>query len=216
MDAGSPPRQILKRERLRSRFRVMGPLLATLLLSGCAGDFGAGIAELPAAQGWQPLPIGGWVLNDGIEARTMVVCPRDACAQPGFASVLAFSGREADKMEQVLKADPERLARLFSKPPSDPARKPAAPKPTTGKADARPKSTTRVSRFEAEGASGLLVEIRARDTGASDTNTKDLGSKSAATAILHGREGDQLVLAIAVSAEAESARRDAVAAWRSR
>ncbi len=206
MDDGSPPRQILKRERLRSRFRVMGPLTAALLLSGCAGDFGAGIAELPAAQGWQPLPIGGWVLNEGIEARTMVVCPRDACAQPGFASVIAFSGREADKMEQALKADPERLARLFSKPPSDPARKPA-----TGKADLRPKSTTRVSRFEAEGASGLLVEISARDTGASDT-----GSKSAATAILHGREGDRLVLAIAVSAEAESARRDAVAAWRSR
>lgn len=211
MDAGSPPRQILKRERLRSRFRVVGPLMAALLLSGCAGDFGAGIAELPAAQGWQPLPIGGWVLNDGIEARTMVVCPRDACAQPGFASVLAFSGREADKMEQALKADPERLARLFSKPPSDPARKPATAKPATGKADLRPKSTTRVSRFEAEGASGLLVEIRARDTGASDT-----GSKSAATAILHGRDGDRLVLAIAVSAEAESARRDAVAAWRSR
>ncbi len=206
MDAGSPPRQILKRERLRSRFRVMGPLTAALLLSGCAGDFGAGIAELPAAQGWQPLPIGGWVLNDGIEARTMVVCPRDACAQPGFASVLAFSGREADKMEQALKADPERLARLFSKPPSDPARKPATPKPATGKADLRPKSTTRVSRFEAEGASGLLVEISARDT----------GTKSAATAILHGRDGDRLVLAIAVSAEAESARRDAVAAWRSR
>lgn len=206
MDDGSPPHQTMKRERLRSRFRVMGPLLAALLLSGCAGDFGAGIAELPAAQGWQPLPIGGWVLNDGIEARAMVVCPREACAQQGFASVLAFSGREADRMEQALKADPERLARLFAKPPSDPARKPATPKSATGKADARPKSTTRVSRFEAEGASGLLVEIRALDA----------STKSVATAILHGREGDRLVLAIAVSAEAESARRAAVAAWRSR
>lgn len=211
MDDGSQPRQIIRRERLRSRFRIMGPLTAALMLSGCAGDFGAGVAELPAAQGWQPLPIGGWVLNDGIEARTMVVCPREACAQQGFASVLAFSGREADKMEQALQADPERLARLFAKPPADPARKPATPKSATGKADARPKSTTRVSRFEAEGASGLLVEIRARKAGTTDT-----GSKSAATAILHGREGDRLVLAIAVSAEAESARRDAVAAWRSR
>ncbi|MDP3255387.1 MAG: hypothetical protein Q8S58_01345 [Bosea sp. (in: a-proteobacteria)] len=196
----------MKRERLRSRFRITGPLATVLLLSGCAGDFGAGIAELPAAQGWERLPIGGWVLNDGIEARTMVVCPREACAQQGFASVLVFSGAEAGRMEQALKADPQRLARLFSKPPSDPARKPAAPKPAAGKADSRPKSTTRVSRFEAEGTSGLLVEIRALDA----------STKSAATAILHGREGDRLVLAIAVSPDAGSARRDAVAAWRSR
>lgn len=196
----------MTRERLRSRFHVAGLLAALMLLTGCAGSFGPGLAELPASQGWTPLPIGDWLLNEGIEARTMVFCPREACAQPGFAAVLAFSGREAGRMEQALKADPERLARLFSKPPPDSARKPAATKPAAGKADARPGSTTQVSRFEAEGTSGLLVEIRARGNGA----------KSATTAILHGREGDRLVLAIAVSPDSDSARRDAVAAWRSR
>lgn len=196
----------MTRERLRSRFHVAGLLAALMLLTGCVGPFGAGFAELPASQGWTPLPIGDWVLNEGIEARTMVFCPREACAQQGFAAVLAFSGREAQQMEQALKADPERLARLFSKRPSESARKPAAPKPATGKADPRPRSTTQVSRFEAEGTRGLLVEIRARGD----------STKSAATAILQGREGDRLVLAIAVSPDSESARRDAVAAWRSR
>ena len=58
----------------------------------------------------------------------------------------------------------------------------------------------------AEGVPGILVEIRARDT----------SGKSAATAILRGREGDRLVVALAVAENAEAARRDAAAAWRSR
>lgn len=195
----------MTRERLRSRFHVAGLLAALMLLTGCAGSFGPGLAELPASQGWTPLPIGDWVLNEGIEARTMVFCPREACALPGFAAVLAFSGREAGQMEQALKAEPERLTRLFSRPPES-AGKPGATKTAASKTPAKLKSTTQVSRFEAEGTSGLLVEIRARGDSA----------KTATTAILHGREGDRLVLAIAVSPDPESARRDAVAAWRSR
>lgn len=193
---------ISERERLRSRFHV-APLLAglALLLAACAGQFGAGIAELPASRGWQPLPIGSWVLNDGLEARTMVFCPRDACTRQGFASVVTFSGSEAARMEQALKADPASLARLFSKPPADDGRKRQKAKPK-----GPPKSTTAVSRFEAEGVPGILVEIRARDA----------SGKSATTAILHGREEDRLVVALAVAEDAAAARRDAVAAWRSR
>ncbi|PZN97502.1 MAG: hypothetical protein DCF30_16205 [Hyphomicrobiales bacterium] len=158
-----------------------------------------GIAELPASQGWQPLPIGSWVLNDGIEPRSMVFCPREACTKQGFASVVAFSGSQARRMEQALGADPAGLARLFSKPPPGDGRKKAKPK---GPA----KSTTVVSRFEAEGVAGILVEIRA----------KDGSGKSAATVILHGREADRLIIALAVAQDAEAARRDAIAAWRSR
>ncbi len=169
------------------------------MLAACAAQFGVGIAELPASQGWQPLPIGTWVLNDGLEARTMVFCPRDACVKQGFASVIAFSGRQAARMEQALKADPASLARLFSKPPADDRR-------SRQKAKGPPRSTTTVSRFEAEGVAGILVEIRARDA----------SGKSATTAILHGREQDRLVVALAVAEDAEAARRDAVAAWRSR
>ncbi|HEV7261338.1 MAG TPA: hypothetical protein VGN82_26400 [Bosea sp. (in: a-proteobacteria)] len=191
-----------KRERLRSRFHVASLLAGlALLVTGCASQFGLGMAELPASQGWEPLPIGTWVLNDGLEARTMVFCPRDACIRQGFASVIAFSGSEAAKIDQALKADPASLARLFSKPPEDDQRS----RPKSG--SKRPaKSTTTVSRFEAEGVPGILVEIRAKGS----------SGKSATTAILRGREGDRLVVALAVAEDAEAARRDAVAAWRSR
>ncbi|KPH75029.1 hypothetical protein [Bosea vaviloviae] len=187
---------------MRSRFHVATLIFGcAMLLSACSSHFGAGIAELPASQGWTPLPIGSWVLNDGLEARSMVFCPRDTCSRQGFASVVAFTGSEAKRMEEALKADPASLARLFSKPPPDESRsrKKARPK---GPA----KSTTTVTRFEAEGVAGILVEIRARDA----------SGKSAATAILHGREADALVVALAVAEDPAAARRDAVAAWRSR
>lgn len=191
-----------RRERMRSRFHVTALILGcAMLLSACSSHFGAGIAELPASQGWTPLPIGSWVLNDGLEARSMVFCPRETCSKQGFASVVAFAGPEAQRMEQALKADPASLARLFAKPPLDESRsrKKARPK-------GPPKSNTTVTRFEAEGAAGILVEIRARDA----------SGKSAATAILHGREADALVVALAVAEDPAAARRDAVAAWRSR
>jgi len=202
MGFGTSRSSILKRERSRSRFHVVSALLCgTLLLSACAGRFGFGIAELPASQGWEPLPIGSWVLNDGLEARTMVFCPRASCTQQGFASVIAFSGDAAARIEQALNADPADLARLFSKPSAnnDGAHKTARPK-------SPPKSTTSVSRFEAEGVAGLLVAIAASDG----------SGKSATTAILHGREAERLLVALAVSADAATARRDAVAAWRGR
>jgi hypothetical protein len=69
-----------------------------------------------------------------------------------------------------------------------------------------PKSTTSVSRYDEGGAQGLLVEIRA----------KDRAGKLAATAILYGRNGGKLVIAIAVSNDIETARGYAHAAWRSR
>ena len=187
------------RERLRSRFRVCAVLLAmSLLLAACGGRFGTGFAELPAERGWQPLPIGGWVLNDGLDAREMVFCPRGACDRQGFAALLAFDGQRGRDIERALAANPAALARVFAKPAATTPKKPA-------KAMKAPGSTTAVSRFETEGAQGLLVEIRAKDT-----------SKSATTAILYRREGDKLLLALAIADEAESARRDAEAVWRSR
>lgn len=196
------PPSTSKRERMRSRFHVTALILGcTMLLSACSSHFGAGIAELPASQGWQPLPIGSWVLNEGLEARSMVFCPRETCSKQGFASVVAFAGPEAQRMEQALRTDPASLARIFSKPPTDESRsrKKTKPKGPT-------KSTTTVTRFEAEGVAGILVEIRA----------KDASGKSAATAILHGREANRLVVALAVAQDAEAARRDAIAAWRGR
>ena len=212
VSSGAITSSIFERERLRSRFHVACLVAGvSLLLAGCTGHFGAGIAELPASQGWQPLPIGSWVLNDGLEARSMVFCPRETCARQGFASVVAFSGKEAARMEQALKADPASLARIFSKPPADDAR---------GRLKAKKKgpdkSTTSVWRFEAEGVAGILVEIRARDASSTDTSGGNASGKRAATAILHGREDGVLVVALAVAGDAEAARHDAIAAWRGR
>lgn len=171
--------------------------LAGLLIAGCSNHWGAPIAALSYDAGWRPLPIKAWVLNDGVSARAMSLCPRDSCARQGFAALLSFEGKRADAMEQALAADPARLARAFSRP--------ASRDPSQAKAKPRPKTTTEVARFAADGGHGLLVEIAAAATG-----------KRAATAILYGRSEGRLVLALAVSPDPDSARQDALAAWRSR
>jgi hypothetical protein len=188
-----------KRERSRSRFHVVALLLGLSLLAGCH-PYGQIVTELPADRGWQPLPIADWVLNDGIAANAMVFCPRETCQRQGFAALLTLEGREADALEKLLRKDPASLARTFAKPPASDDRKKAKAKPSP------PKSVTTVSRFSDDGVAGVLVEIRARDA----------SGKSAATAILSARDAGALVVALAVSADPEAARRDAGATWRSR
>lgn len=185
---------------MRSRFRVMACLAGAIsLLAACSNHFGPGITELPAAQGWQPLPIGSWVLNDGIETRAMAFCPREACIHQGFAALVALEGPRAQDMERALAADPASLARIFAKPAT--GRPPHAK--SRGQAVAR--SDTSVTRFEEAGAHGLLVAIRARD-----------GGKTAFTAIVTGRAAGKLLVAIGVSPQAQDARTQALAAWRDR
>lgn len=197
---------ILKRERLRSRFHVVSLLAGSaLLLAACAAQFGVGIAELPASQGWQPLPIGTWVLNDGVEARTMVFCPGENCPHRGFAALVAFEGSRGRRMEEALSASPAELARSFARLAAENAaeRQRKTKKPTKPAPD---RSTTDIARFDAPDARGVLVTI----------SSKASPARQAVTAILYGREGDRLVVALAVAEDAEAARRDAVAAWRSR
>lgn len=195
---------------MRSRFHVV-PLLfaAGLALSSCSSEYGAPIADLPASAGWQPLPIGAWVLNDGLEARSMAFCPRQACARQGFAAVLAFEGARARRMERALSEAPAELARSFTRLEAEKAATSRAEQRRAGKkppAPAPERSVTDYARFEAAGAKGVLVTIRA----------KDAPDRSGVTAILYGREGDRLVVALAVAGEAEAAKHDAEAAWRSR
>lgn len=172
------------------------------MLAGCSNHWGVGIAELPADRGWTPLPIGSWVLNDGLSAQAMSFCPRERCAQAGFAALVNFDGKEAAAMEQALSADTASLARAFAKPSETELAKARK----TGKGLGPAKSTTSVTRFTEAQASGLLVEIRARDAAA----------KTAFAAILFAREAGHLALAFAAAGTAEAARRDAAAAWRSR
>ena len=209
MSAIAPPSSPPKRERMRSRFHVAVLVLAGgLLLGACSHQFGPGIAELPASRGWQPLPIGSWVLNDGLEARAMAFCPRESCARQGFAAIIALEGERAARMERALSESPAQLGQAFARLAAEKAaerrkaqrkqKKPAETKP--------PRSATEVARIDSAEARGVLVTIRSLDE----------ADRRAVTAILYGREQGRLVVALAVSPEAGAARREAEAAWRGR
>jgi hypothetical protein len=199
----------MKRERMRSRFHVAALLAATgLLLAACSNHFGPGIADLPASEGWQPLPIGSWVLNDGLEARSMVFCPRDACTRQGFAAVIALEGERAKDMEHALSENPASLGRAFARlAAANEAERRQAQRNQKKKVGTKPaRSATDVARIDSEQARGVLVTIR----------SLDIAGRQAITAILYGREADRLVVALAVGNTAEAARHDAEAAWRGR
>lgn len=184
-----------KRERLRSRFHVGLLLSGGLLLGACSQHFGLGLAELPAASGWQPLPVGAWVLNDDLAVEAMSFCPQASCARPGFAAVFSITGTRGVETERALSADPASLRRAFAPKPDKTKRKSSEP---------RQASTITVDRLDSDGAQGLLVT----QTGAN--------GKQASTAILYRREGDALTVALAVAEDRTKAERDAAAAWRSR
>ena len=184
-----------KRERLRSRFHVGLLLAGGLLLGACSQHFGLGLAELPAASGWQPLPVGAWVLNDDLAVEAMSFCPQASCARPGFAAVFSIAGTRGVETERALSADPASLRRAFAPKPDKTKRKGSEP---------RQASTITVARLDSDGAQGLLVS----QTGAN--------GKQANTAILYRREGDALTVALAVAEDRAKAERDAAAAWRSR
>jgi hypothetical protein len=194
---------------MRSRFRVLSFVaVCALLLGSCANDFGIGIADLPASAGWQPLPIGSWVLNDGIEARAMVFCPREVCIRQGLAALIAFQGERARRMEQALSEDPAQLARSFSRLTAEKSAERAAERQRAGRKPLPPapeNSLTDYARFDTAEAKGVLVTIRARSK-----------ARQGVTAILYGWHDDKLVVALGVSDEAEAAKQDAKAAWSSR
>ncbi len=182
-----------ERGRLRSRLHLAALALGALLLAGCADHFGPGLVQLAAGRGWEPLPIRNWVVNDGISPKAIVFCPPQDCVRPGVAALLSFEGREAAEMEKALALDPARLAREFAG---------SAKAKDAGK---KPASTTTVSRFKLDVGDGILVEIRAKQ-----------GDRLAATAILYGRKDKALVMAIAVTTQAQAARDYARATWASR
>lgn len=194
---------------MRSRFHVVPiGIFAAVALVACS-HFGPGITELPAARGWQPLPIGSWVLNDGIEPRAMAFCPRNACDRQGFAAILSFSGSRAAEMEKALSESPATLGRAFARLAAEKAaeRRKALRGRKQAKDEPKPaRSATDVLRLDGAEARGVLVTIRSLDT----------PGRQAVTAIHYGREGDRLVVALAVAAAADAARHDAAAAWRSR
>ncbi|MGO4407908.1 hypothetical protein AB4Z10_27060 [Bosea sp. RAF48] len=194
---------------MRSRFHVTAFFAAgVFLLAGCANQFGAGIAELPASEGWHRLPIGSWVLNDGLEARAMVFCPHETCVQQGFAAVIALEGDQARDMERALSESPASLGQAFARlAAAKAAERRKALRSQKNKTEPKAaRSATDVAKFDSAEGRGILVTIRSLDT----------PGRQAVTAILYGREASRLVVALGVSDTAEAARRDAEAAWRSR
>ena len=118
-------------------------------------------------------------------------------------------GAQARGMEQALSEKPAELARSFARLAAEKASARAAEQRRAGKKPPKPKpenSITDYARFDAAGANGILVTIRA----------KDAPARQGVTAILYGRENDRLVVALAVSDTADAAKHDAEAAWRSR
>lgn len=209
MSAFRQPYCETKRERMRSRFRIAALALAAgLLLGSCGYDAGRGIADLPASTGWEALPIGSWVLNDGLDARAVVFCPRMTCPKPGVAALLAFAGEAGRGMEQALSQSPAALAGAFEKLASDKA---AALAEQRRRAGRKPEPRTRsgrtdIDRFEADQAQGVQVTLHAAGT----------SRRQAVTAILYGRQDDRLLVALGISDEPDAARQQALAAWRSR
>lgn len=200
MSAAHAAARTSERERLRSRLRFGALALAFVLMAGCADHFGPGLVQLAAGRGWEPLPIQGWVVNDGITPKAIVYCPPQDCVRPGVAALLSFEGRRAVEMERALALDPARLARAFAKPPSS-----ARASSAKAKKPAKPASTTTVSRFKLDGTNGILVDIRAKE-----------GDRLASTAILYARKDRVLSLAIAVTNDSQAARDYARATWASR
>jgi hypothetical protein len=200
--------QISKREPSRSRFRVVAAVAALFAVTGCSSHFGPGVTELPAESGWQPLPIESWVLNDGLAAKAMVFCPRDRCLRQGFAALITLEGREADELERTLASAPARLARAFAAPskPKSEAKSGSKAAAKARSSVTKPRSSTHVTRYVEADAKGLLVEIRALGE----------SGKRAVTAILSGRSGGKLAVAVGVSTDPEAARNQAKAAWRDR
>ncbi len=87
---------------MRSRFALGRGSVGLRLLAACTDQFGAGITELPRCIAAGSLPIGDWVVNDGLEPRTIVYCPRDACAHQAMAALISLEGKRADEMERAL------------------------------------------------------------------------------------------------------------------
>jgi hypothetical protein len=72
-----------------------------LTLSACISH-GVGFSELPFAAGWQRMPLGTWLLNDGVRVRTLVICPNDPCTHKAMVALVEADGAAARHIEAEL------------------------------------------------------------------------------------------------------------------
>ena len=119
-------------------------------VQGC-GAYGAGVRELAFADGWLPLPLGRWLLNDGIQPKALVICPRERCAAMSVVAMFEAEGRMALALERSLADDTlltQRKTRLVTRT-------------IGGKYVKKPDAaaTTRIERFSMDGMAATRVAL---------------------------------------------------------
>jgi hypothetical protein len=203
VDTGSPKENATKEELEGHRRLSMGRdafqvaiILSLALLSACA-SFGSGIAELPAASGWERLPIRSWLLNEGLGPATIVYCPARSCARPAVVATFSARGETAAQLLRALADTKALLAakRVEAATARDPRFK---RKVSVGK----PKSSEHAEPLQVDGLKGYRVSL-----------SPDIAGGSAAYAVvLAKRDGDLVKAALAVTTDPEAALQEARAA----
>ena len=163
------------------------PLALTLPLGSC-GHFGPGLAELPAAQGWQVMPVGRWVIDDMIRPQTVVFCPAETCPSPAMVAVFKVTGQEAARLEQLIGQNPARMLQNISGPPIRPRPSGKADRPT------HPGSTTTVEKLD-DGLTGARITLR----------SKAVDGRVATGVVLVKRDGATLAISLAVTTDPDKA-----------
>jgi hypothetical protein len=171
--------------RLLVRLAIVVAL--TLPLGSC-GHFGPGLAELPAEQGWQVMPVSKWVIDDAIRPQTVVFCPPDACPSPAMVAVFKASGQEASRLEQLIGQNPAQMLQNISRPPLRPRLSGKPDKPT------HPGSTTTVEKL-GDGLTGARITLR----------SKAADGRMASGVVLVKRDGTSLAIALAVTTDPDKA-----------
>ncbi len=165
--------------RGRPAVRLAAALACALPLAACEGfHFTGGLTGLAAEDGWFELPVGRWLVADGIQARAVSVCPPARCGAPGLVARFTLSGREA--------AAADRIA-------SNPARTLAPPRAAGGGKKAIPPPS--VVAASIDGWRGARITI---------AGTKQAG-RAAHVMVLAKPAGDRRDVVLAVSDNPDSA-----------
>lgn len=185
------PRSNTQRGPTGPRLLVRTALAAGLLLAlGSCGHFGPGLAELPADQGWQRLPVVNWIIDDMIRPQAVVFCPAETCAAPAVVAVFRVAGPEAVQLEQLIGRDPARLLRPPATTSDGRRRTPDKP----GK-PAHPGSRTEVEALKLGTDNGARITLISK---AGD-------GRSASGVILARREEKSLAIALAITTDPDKA-----------
>jgi hypothetical protein len=195
--------------RLRTRLAFTAFAL-TLGISGCVAQ-PANSVDLSAAQGWVRMPISRWLLNEGVQPRLLLMCPRATCTHMSMVALFEAAGEAASAMERELASDKLLTERKSKRPPPRTiGGKPAAPKGPETTAE------TTIERFTVDGAKGWRVALTPKaDPKAAGQVPPPPPGNHAFIVVLTRREGDIMKAAVAVTTDPDLALAQARTAARS-